>query len=331
MTTKAAAPTFYVLHGEDEFSRRAAVQTMRDQMGDPTTADLNTAVFDGKNASVSDVLAAARAMPFLSDKRLVIVEGMLNWLSRKGAGKSGKAELETLRDGLSALPDSARVVFVEHGKLSARNIILKAAKEIRGGYHKEFNPPHNPQQWIMNRARDEYEAEIDRQGATALATLVAGNMRAADSELAKLVAYVNYERPITEADVAQMTAYVVEANVFEMVDAIGRRDGATAVWLMHRLLDNSEPLQLFGMIVRQFRLLILAREHLNQGGTPADTGQAIGAHPFVGKKVAEQARVFSQDQLERIYRFLLETDLSIKTGKVEAALALDLLIARVSS
>lgn len=329
--SQKAAPTFYVLYGEDEFSRRAAVQVMRDQIGNPTTADLNTEIFDGKNASVADVLAAVRAMPFLSDKRLVIVEGMIGWLSRKGAGNSGKAELETLRDGLSTLPEWARLVFVEHGQLSERNIILKAAKEIRGGYHKEFNPPRNPQQWITNRARDVYGAEIDQRAAAALATLVGNDMRAADSELAKLVAYVNYERPITETDVAQMTAYVVEANVFEMVDAMGQRDGATAVRLLHRLLDNSEPLQLFGMIIRQFRLLILAREHLNQGGTPASTGQAIGAAPFVGKKAAEQARVFSQDQLERIYSFLLETDLSIKTGKVEAALALDLLVARVSS
>ncbi len=71
-------PTFYVLHVPDEFSCRAQVQAMRAQMGDPSLAELNTIVLDGKNASAADVISSASAMPFLGDKRLVIVEGMLS-------------------------------------------------------------------------------------------------------------------------------------------------------------------------------------------------------------------------------------------------------------
>jgi DNA polymerase-3 subunit delta len=324
-------PTFYVFHGTDEFSCRAQLQAMRAQMGDPATAELNTAVLDGKQASAADVLSAARAIPFLSDKRLVIVEEMLSWLTRKGAGASGKAELERLADGLTNLPDWARIVFVEYQKLSDRNPILNLARTEPGGYHKEFNPPRNPVQWIVTHAREQYGAEIERRAATALAAVIGEDLRAADSEIAKLSAYVNGARPIIEADVALLTPYVSEANVFEMVDAIGKRDGATASRLLHRLLDQNDPLQLFGMIIRQFRLLILAREYLNEGGSPREIGKAIGVHPFVGEKLADQVKSFSLDQLETIYHFVLETDIGIKTGKVDSELALVLLIAGVSS
>ncbi len=329
--SKRPSPTFYVLHGDDEFSRRAAVQVLRDQMGDTSTAELNITTLDGKTASTADVLSSARSMPFLSDKRLVIVEGMLAWLSRKGAGQAAKDELAMLSDGLASLPEWARLVFVESGTLSDRHPVLKLAKELPGGYHKEFNPPRNPVRWITQRAEQEYETVIEPQAARALATVIGEDLRAADNELAKLSAYVNAERPITEADVALLTAYVAEANVFEMVDAIGKRDGATASQLMHHLLDNDDPLRLFGMIVRQFRLLIMAREHLNAGGSPKQTGQAIGAHPFVGEKVAEQARAFTLEQLEHIYHHLLETDIGIKTGKVDPIVALDLLVAGIAS
>ncbi len=324
-------PTFYVLHGTDEFTRRAAVQAMRAQMGDPSMAELNTTVLDGKQASASDVLASARSMPFLSDKRLVIVEGMLTWLNRKGAGKSGKADLDQLAEGLATLPDWARVVFVEPDTLSDKHPILKLAKTEPGGYHKNFDPPRNPVRWIMNQARDEYGAEIEPQAAAALAAVIGQDLRAADSEIAKLAVYVNGERPINEADVALLTPYVAEADVFQMVDALGRRDGATASRLLHRLLDQDDPLRLFGMVVRQFRLLILAREYLNEGGSPTQIGKAIGVHPYVGEKLVGQVRAFSLDQLEVIYRFLLETDAGVKTGKVDGVLALDLLIAGVSS
>lgn len=324
-------PTFYVLHGTDEFSRRAAVQAMRAQMGDPSMAEMNTTILDGKQAAVADVLSSARSVPFLSDKRLVIVEGMLTWLYRKGAGKSGKADLEQLAEGLATLPEWARVVFVEPDALSDKHPILKLAKTEPGGYHKDFTPPRNPVRWIINQARDEYGTEIESQAAAALAAVIGEDLRAADSEIAKLAAYVNGERPISEADVALLTPYMAEADVFQMVDALGRRDGATASRVLHRLLDQDDPLRLFGMIVRQFRLLIQAREYLNDGGSPNQLGKAIGVHPYVGEKLAGQVRSFSLDQLEAIYRFLLETDVGIKTGKVEGVLALDLLIAGVSS
>jgi DNA polymerase III subunit delta len=324
-------PTFYVLHGPDEFSRQAQLQTMRDQMGDPATAELNITVLDGKEASAADVIAAASAMPFLSDKRLVIVHGMLAWLSRKGAGKTGKAQLDTLADELPALPDFARVVFVETATLSERNAILKLAKTAPGGFHKKFEPPRNTVRWIINQARDEYDAEIEAQAAAALADVVSDDLRAADNELVKLTAYVAGERPIAPADVALLTTYVAEPDIFAMVDAIGQRDGTAALRLLHRLLRDDEPLRLFGMIVRQFRLLILAREHLDSGGSPQQIAQAIGVHPFVGEKLSVQAKRFTLDQLEMIYHFLLETDFGIKTGKVHDHLALDLLIAGVAS
>jgi DNA polymerase-3 subunit delta len=325
------APTFYVFHGPDEFSCRAQIQTMRAQMGDPSLAELNITVLDGKQASSADVLSSARATPFLGDKRLVIVEGMLAWLMRKGAGAGGKAELDRLVEGLTHLPDWARIVFVESETLPEKNPILHLAKTEPGGYHKEFDPPRNPTRWITIQARDTHGAEIETRAAMALAAVVGEDLRVADSELAKLAAYVNGARPITEADVALLTTYVSEASVFEMVDAIGRRDGATAARLLHRLLEHDDPLQLFGMMIRQFRLLILAREFLNEGGSPKEIGKAIGVHPFVGEKLAEQTKSFSLEQLETIYHHLLETDIGIKTGKVESELALDLLIAGVSS
>jgi DNA polymerase III subunit delta len=325
------APTFYVLHGPDEFSCRAQLHAMRAQMGDPSLAELNITVLDGKTASITDVLSSARSMPFLSDKRLVIVEGMLSWRTRKGAGKNDKAELETLAEGLADLPDWARVVFVERETLSDKNLILQQAKTLPGGYHKEFNPPRNPTQWITTHAHEEYGAEIDRQAAMALAAVIGEDLRAADSEIAKLATYVDGTRPISEADVRLLTSYKAEVEVFDMVDALGKRDGATASRLLHRLLDQDEPLKLFALIIRQFRLLILAREHLNNGGTAGHLAQAIGVHPFVAEKIAGQVRAFSLEQLEQIYHFLLDTDLGIKTGKVEDVLALDLLVAGIAS
>jgi DNA polymerase-3 subunit delta len=132
--------------------------------------------------------------------------------------------------------------------------------------------------------------------------------------------------------VALLTAYVADAVIWDMVDALGRRDGAVAASLMHRLLHDDEPLQILGMINRQFRLLIQTREVLDAGGDTRDLQQLPDIrYPGIAQKLAQQARNFTLDQLESIYHYLLETDYGIKTGRIGPELALDLLVASLSA
>ncbi len=93
--------------------------------------------------------------------------------------------------------------------------------------------------WIRNHARETYGVEIEPQAAAALAAVIDTDLRAADNEIAKLATYVDGARPITLDDLKLLTAYTAEADVFEMVDAIGRRDGDTALRLCHRRRQDS--------------------------------------------------------------------------------------------
>jgi DNA polymerase-3 subunit delta len=155
-----------------------------------------------------------------------------------------------------------------------------------------------------------------------------GDLRRADNELVKLVSYVGTERSINESDVTLLTPYVAEANMFEMVDALAEGKGKVAIALVHRLLEqDADVFGLYGMIIRQFRLLLLAKEHLSDGGSPKDIASSIGVHPYVAEKLAKQSRSFTVEQLETVYRALHDYDFKMKTGQIEPLLALDLLIA----
>lgn len=323
--------TFYIFHGDDDLRIDEEVGAMLARMREQPNGDLNTAEFDGAVASIPEMFGAAMAYPFLSDKRLVIVKGMLAWITRKGAGDAGKQAVERLLDGLPGLPDWARVVFVERGKLPDSHKILKLAQTDPNGYEKAFIVPRDSTGWIIKRAKDVYGAAIEPAAATALATVTVGDLRRADNELLKLVSYVGDERPINEADVMLLTPYVAEASMFEMVDALAEGRGKTAISLTLRLLDQeSDVFGLYGMITRQFRLLLLAKEHLSGGGSPRDIAQAISVHPYVAEKLAKQTRSFTLDQLETIYRALQDYDFKMKTGQIAPELALDLLIASLT-
>lgn len=327
------SPTFYLLYGEDDLSRDEALKQIRASMGDGPEADMNTSEFDGESASVPEILNSAKSFPFLSDKRLVIVKGLITHLMRKGAGETGKKQLERLLNELPNLPSYARLVMVERGNLRSNSKIVKLAQ--KEGYCRAFEAPKDSTAWIQHRAKEEYNAQIDARAAVALASITGNDLRRADNELVKLVSYVNDDRPITEADVAVLTPYVAEANVFDMVDALSTGDGRTALSLMHQVLeqDPGDPgFRLFSLITRQFRLLLLVREHLDNGGSPNNKviASALGIHPYPAQKLAVQSRAFDVPQLEQIYRRLQQYDHDMKTGRIKPRLALELLVASLA-
>ena len=326
------AATFLILHGEDEFSLDEEVARLRAEFDGGPNAGLNTTVVEGGDTPVSEVLGAVEAYPFLAECRVVIARGMLSPLTRKGAGETGKKSVELLVQALPALPDWSRLIFTERGKLPDSHPIVRLANDPKGrGAVRRFDASEDSSGWILKRAAS-YGGRIEPDAAHALAAVTHGDLRAADNELYKLIAFAS-GRTITEADVAQLTPYVADVVVFDMVDALAEGRGEKAARLAHRLLDQNEDLfGLLAMITRQFRMLLLVRDFLDEGGRQdeASVAKAIGAHPYVAKKLLGQVRHFEFPQLERIYTTLYTYDVRIKTGEVQPELALDLLIAGLS-
>jgi DNA polymerase-3 subunit delta len=155
-------------------------------------------------------------------------------------------------------------------------------------------------------------------------------LRRLDNEIEKLLTY-RANQPIRGEDVRALVASVTESSVFDLVDAVGRRETNRALQLLHdQLWRNAAPIYLLSMITRQFRLLLQMRDLSERGKTVDQAVAQLKLHPFVARKTADQARNFSLAQLEAIYRKLLDADIAIKTGRSEPMLALDLLIVELT-
>jgi DNA polymerase-3 subunit delta len=320
------APTFYVFHGSDELTRAETLADFRSRLGPADMADLNTTLLDGRKVTLAELRHACDAIPFLAEKRLVVVEGLL-------ARAKQEKFLDELAEYILRLPETTRLVFVEEEPLPANHPILQLAQKDARGYARQFDPPDAKALpgWVKERA-GKHGGEIEPQAAAQLAAVVGGNLRLLDQEIAKLVTYVNAERAITTADVDAVVPYAQAAVIFDLVDALGRRDGRAAAQTLHRLLDAGEhPLGLLSMIVRQFRLLIQVKELKAEGANPQTIAKELGIHPFPARKLHNQATYFTTAQLEAVYRHLLETDVAIKSGEIEAEVALDLLVAGLAA
>lgn len=315
----APPPTVYVLHGDDDLAVGEFLTRLIEKLGDPTTIQLNLLQASGDQADLADIETACHSAPFLATRRLVVV---------RPVGKIGTpfARLARL---LEDLPATTGLVLVEPKMLSANHPLLAwAERHPQHAFVRGFPSPHGPAliRWIVQRA-ERLGGEMQPAAAALLADSVAGDPRTAAQEVAKLLDFVDRQRAVSADDVEALTPVHGQSDIFAMVDALGQRNGRQAMLHLHRLLDVEEPRYIFTMVIRQFRLLLLAREALDGGKSPR---QALALPPFVADKIAAQAVNFPLDRLEAIYHDLLEIDLASKRGQADLDVALDTLVATLA-
>ena len=327
----------YLLHGEDEYRRSLQLENWKADLGDATTIALNTTELDGRWLTLDELLFACDAFPFLAEKRLVIVSGLASRFQRRSGDAAGRSEenaafLQQFEEYVGAMPDTARLVLVENSKIKKGNPIFKIVSGSDHGYEEEFAPlsTGDLSRWITKHV-DERGGRIEAPAASMLARYVGNTLRLLVQEIDKLLTYVGQERAITQGDAERLVSYAQEANIFHMVDALGTRNTRRAMELVEQLLgDGQHPLYLLNMITRQFRILLQIKELQAKGTSAGDIRALLGLHPFVVEKTVKQARNFSLAQLEAIYRHLADTDLAIKTGRMEPRLALEMLVSTLT-
>lgn len=322
---------FYVFDGEDTFSQGEQIVSLMASMGDPAACELNTIVLDGRTTTLNEIRHHCDTMPFLSDRRIVLVKGLLEQLTQRSSHTDGQF-LEKLVDYLPNMPDTARLIFVESKALPKRHPVLKLARGSEDGHVKTFRIPRGSElaRWVRSQVK-QAEAEIEPRAVQALCTFVGSDLYQLHNEINKLAAYTDGQRAISVQDIQLLTPHARQASIFDMVDALGQRDGKTATRIYHTLLDAGDhPLALLAMIIRQFRLLIQVKELAPELGTHQAIARKLGQNPYPIQKILAQSRNFTFLQLQQIYHKLLDTDVEIKTGQIDAVLALDTLIAGIS-
>lgn len=320
-------PTIYLLHGPDEFGIAQFIHKMEEKLGDPSSAEMNITRFADAQLSLQGLQSAVSAMPFLSPRRLVVVDQT----TKKIKSDSQKERFLKIAENL---PTSTALVLVEPNALKKKNWLVKWARAAtESTFVKEF-PALKGGQLVAQLRKEAVKAggEISTQAASYLADLAGEDARAATLELEKLLTYVNLQRPVDVDDVENLAAFSnLQGDFFKMIDAVARRDGRAAMTMLNRLLQERDPLSIYFSLVSNYRMLINTREVLDQGGDANRVEKKLGIHPYRAKKLTSQARNTSMETLEFIYRRLFEHDRQIKIGQISPELALETLIASLTS
>ena len=323
----------YVLFGEDDFSLRQFLAEIKRGVGDEANLMADTTNLDGQKVTIDQLRSVCETVPFLAEKRLVIVEGLLGRFETRGKPKRKKGarsadrenNYKSIAEYVSQIPQFTILAIVD-GKISNRNPLLRelsAKAEVRSF---PLLKEDRLRPWIQRRVT-EAGGSISSQAVDLLVKFVGGNLWLMANEIDKLVLFAGSRR-IEEKDVGALVSYAQEANVFVMVDAILKFKAGIALDLMQQLLQGGSPaVYLLVMLSRQFRMLVRVKELVRQRKSNLEIQDKLGlSAEFVVNKLMEQAGRYSLARLKEMYHRLLEADLAIKTGRYNDELALSILI-----
>ena len=132
----------YILLGQDDFSLHQSLEGIKRSLGAPAILAANTTTLDGQQLTLDQLRAVCETVPFLAERRLVIVKGLLERFEPKGSSsrreKMSQApnrqnECKSFAAYLGNMPDSTVLVLMG-GRVGRNNPLLKelsAKAEVR--------------------------------------------------------------------------------------------------------------------------------------------------------------------------------------------------------
>ena len=321
----------FVVYG-DSFMVRQRIGALESESGADALMEANRHRMQGNQVSPQELLGTCQAIPFLDPLRLVVVDGLLATAeSRAGGGRRRRGgdnaadAWQALAEAIPGMPETT-LLMLSDGPLNANNPLLRSLRPACTV--EELAAPRGEQlaRWIKETAEAK-GATVSPGAIRSMSDLVGGDLWTLDQELEKLSLYAT-GREIGENDVRLMVSQVREASIFEAVDAMIDGRSQVALRLLAQLRDDGrEPQYIIAMVERQLRLLALAHDSMERRLPQNELKRALGtSSDFVVRKTMDQARRHSRQDIAWRYDRLLEADLSIKQGRVDPDLALELLV-----
>lgn len=296
----------YLFEGVEENIKAATLTALRKAILPEGFEELNESLMD--SPATDAIIAACETLPFMADKRLVVV--------REHPALTGRADAdEKLIAYIPQVPESTVLVFIALGKADARKKLYSAIKKINGIVTFSALTDGELNAWVVKNFSG-LGKTCSAQVAALLTFTVGSDTALLRTEIEKLAALTGERDAITEADVQAVATRSVECTVFELVDAVVAGQQGKAFGLLRDMLTSgSDRLGILAMLLRQFRLMQHIKIMQFEKLSTQDIKQRLGIAPFAAERCMRQASGYSGGQVKRAVRICLDAEYRVKSGQ----------------
>jgi DNA polymerase-3 subunit delta len=294
----------YVLPGDEEFLKRQALSLIRQIVLEADDNAFGLSTHAGDKAAFATVFDELDTLPFLSPRRLVVIENADPFVTLN------RPALEKY-----VTEPAAHGVLVLDVKAWPANTRLAKLVSPDGTITCKAPAPYKLPEWCVRWATARHGKQLAQPAAQLLVELVGPDMGLLDQELAKLAVYVGDRSRIDSPDVDKLVGSSRAENTWKIFDAIGNGRAGEALQILDRLFEQGEePMRVLGAFSMQLRRLAQAARLTQQGQSLAAALDRAGVPPFAVKGCEQQIRHLGRRRLDRLYDWLLELDQGLKGG-----------------
>ncbi|MBX3022070.1 MAG: DNA polymerase III subunit delta [Bdellovibrionales bacterium] len=318
---KQAPAPIYLLLGDEAFLVHEAVQLLKHCSVDASTMDFNCDIFDAGETPASQVKDAAEMLPMMSARRLVVFRGVDNLKDK---------DWEILYQLFDNPVDSTTFVLTAESLDKRKKSYKKVAD---AAVVVELKRPYENQivDWIDYLA---YRAglKVNREAAQLLKQFVGTNLTELNNEIAKLRDYIGQRKEVEPADVLQVVSQTRVDRIFDLTDAIGRRDKVHALHSLANLLEHGQSeVGVLAMISRHFRILSQLKDGQRGGLSGQRLATQAGIPQFLLNQYLEQIRHWDESKIQRTFNVLQDTDRALKSSSVPSHVWLENFVLKTCS
>jgi DNA polymerase-3 subunit delta len=306
----------YLVAGEETYLVASVVTALRAAALEGAIPGLNDDHLIAGERNVDDALAAARTLPMMAKRRLVVVQRIERWEKPDG-GKSeavtskSKDPFERLLD-YAKNPASSTVLILAGGGIDKRRKLYTSARAEN--WLVACDPLGRAELPVfVEREAKRLNARLSPGVSDLIAELAGPELAPVADAVERLSLYAGTET-ITEDMVAECVVRLRSATVWELIGAVSRRDAGAALTALHDVFEPSEGVRLVGLLAWSARQLIRFEAALRQGASPNDAAMQAGAPPFKARELSQQVKSTSREVLEGWLQTLVRVDRALKGG-----------------
>lgn len=341
---------FYLFTGEEAFLIDYYVGKLKETIIGDAVTGLNLAIFENR-FDIDDLLDACDTYPIMAEKRLVIVKNSGFFYSankkktnteRKAGEDSGELgarddapvgnrSQEALNDYIREIPETTCLVFIEN-KVDKRLRIYKQAS--KQGLVLEFNRIKEGElaRWVM-KGMEAVGKQISPEAAQYLVAISETDMYTLRNEIFKLAAYVDPKTEVSINDIKLLATPTIKSVIFDLLDAVARKDTQKALLILNDILILKEPEQkIMSMLSKQTGEILKLKMLMDDRASQSQINEVFkGKHPYAMKIMVQQASRMDTKYLKMFVQGCMDAEMSYKKGLMPPRLALELLLEKVNS
>ena len=308
----------YLIGGEEASLAEKWALAVREQVFVDGGEDFNLDRFDGRQVSDVDIIAqAARTLPMLSEKRLVMVRNAEAILS------FAKDRVKPLLDYLTDPDPSTVLLFLVRGKIPKAGALTKVLRKVAKVVEFNTLKERDVLPWLKAEAKDK-QIQLEHDAAILLVDCLANTLEAHTDALTRLSLFVGENAPITAAAVSELVAPSRTKSIWEFLDALGDRAPDKALQSVSQLIDQGDaPLQILAMVARLYRQLTIGHTVLSRGGSAKEAAEEARVPSFKARTFAQQCQRYQAEELDRARQVIYELDGRLKSSRIDGRLWLE--------